>query len=98
MADIGRPAALGAGAHPIAARRDRSAAITPFGKLESKRTRDWVCFGKPQCQPLSRPISFATLIADQGPRRFVVAEIFLAEVPCENQPVTAQILDRRKKA
>jgi hypothetical protein len=96
MADVGRSSATAASPHPIAARTRVS--IVAFGKLEPQAARDGVRLGQPQGQALPHAVSLAGRVTNQCSRGFVVAEIFLAEVLGEQQPVAAEVFDRRKEA
>src|SRR3954470_3949338 len=94
--DIGGPTAPAAGA--VAPRRRVGAAIAPLRKFEPQRPGHRIRVGKAERQPLAEAIGLAGLVADKRARRFVVAEIFLAQVLGEDQPVAAEVLDGREKA
>ena len=73
-------------------------AIAAFGQLKSQGPGHRIGLGQPQRQPLADAVGFAGLLAHELPCRFVVAEVFAAEVASQHQSVTAKVLDRGEKA
>src|SRR4051794_10981047 len=74
------------------------AAIASFGKLETKRAGHGIRLPEPKRQPPSHPIGVAAFVTDKRSGRFVVAEVFLAEVLRQQQSVSTEILDRGEEA
>src|SRR5687767_14957135 len=102
MADVCGTAApwrrrLGLAADAVTA-RGRTAAVAALRQLETQPARHRIGLGQPEVEALADTVGFAALIADQGPRFLVVAEIFRAEVGGQHQAVAAQLVDRREEA
>ena len=82
----GRPGALGPDAR------------LDIGHLEAQAAGDRVGLGQKQFQLHAALVNGAAVLARQRASGLVIGEIFRAERRDRHQPVTAQILDRRKEA
>src|SRR3954451_23667497 len=99
MADVRRPSAAAAGAHPIATFRGWTAVtLLLFRQLEAQRARHGIGFGNPQLQLLALAVRGAGVLADQLLGFLVIAEIFVADRRDRNEAVAAKLDHRREKA